>query len=158
MNPTTEFDHLMKEAFVSLFSEGSRNNYFKAAVNEDCYRNAVKPDFVIPGRAWIDFKLHVSYRESSDVAWRPSAMYTSLRKYIAHSANETKKLVIVYGQLWGTINDVQFPIMRGKKILVTDQSDFKQKVILVEARKALGKLEGSRHEAIIDKVSRLLHA
>lgn len=124
--------------------------------NADCYRKGVKPDFVIPGRGWIDFKLHVSYRESFNVAWKPSPLYASLRKYVDHVANNEKKLVIVYGMLSGTMADVQFPIKRGAKVLIEDRSDFASKIILVCAQDVLVKLNNTDNSWIVDSVKRLL--
>lgn len=83
-------------------------------------------------------------------------MYTSLRKYLDHSSNETKKLVIVYGKLSGTINDARFPIMRGNKVLVIDQAGFNSKIQLVPALHALQKLNGSHHQGMVDKVLHLI--
>jgi hypothetical protein len=94
MSATTDFDYLTKKAFKILYLEGSEINYFKAKSNDDCYQKAVKPDFILPDNTWIDFKLHVSYRESHHVAWRPSALYSSLRKYLDHSANKANHLTI----------------------------------------------------------------
>lgn len=139
-----------------LYPNGTAQNYFKAQAADDCYQKAVKPDYILPGRAWIDFKFRVSYRESKNIAWKPSALYSSLRKYIDHSSNSTKRLIIVYGKLHGTINDVQFPIKRGAKILLHDKSEFDDRVQFVFALKAIDKLKGSNDDWIYDKVSTLL--
>src|SRR5450759_2369938 len=131
MNPTTEFDHLMKYAFGILFPSGAKYNYFIAKPTDDCYQKAVKPDYVIPDKAWIDFKLGISYKESHDVAWKPSALYASIRKYIDHVDNLTKNLTIRYGSLHGNIKDVQFPITRGRKILIQNDVQFKNMIALI---------------------------
>lgn len=156
MNPTTEFDYYMKQAFGILFPSGSSRNYFIAKPTDDCYQKAVKPDYVIPGKAWIDFKLKVSYIESHDVVWRPSALYTSVRKYIDHVGNLTNKLTIIYGSIYGKIEDVQFPISRGRKILIRDEVQFKKMIALIPALGLLKKLENTKHEWIINKIHDLI--
>lgn len=156
MNPTTEYDHLMKQAFQILYPNGYAKNYFKAKPTDNCYHKAVKPDYVIPNRAWVDFKLHVSFRESNNVAWRPSALYSSLRKYLDHVSNTTNKLLIVYGKLHGSLNDVHFPIMRGNKTLISDIQQFKDKVRFVHSLKAISKLNGNENGWIIEKIRQLV--
>lgn len=94
MNATTEFDRLMKCAFQILFAGGSANNYFTARSIDDCYSKPVKPDFILPDNTWIDFKLRLSYRESHNCAWQPSALYSSLRKYVDHVSNKKRNLLL----------------------------------------------------------------
>jgi hypothetical protein len=156
MNPTTEFDHLMKYAFKILYPTGSSQNYFKARSCDDCYQKAVKPDYVIPGRAWIDFKLKVSFRETHDVAWKPSALYASVRKYVDHVDNSSKKLTIVFGKIYGNLGDVQFPILRGSKVLIKDEYHFKNTIALISALEILKKLETTKHKWIINKIRDLI--
>jgi len=156
MNPTTEFDHLMKHIFTTLFPNGSSRNYFKATPTDNCYQKAVKPDFVIDNTKWIDFKLHVSYREKFDQPWRPSALYASLRKYVDHVHNPLKKLIIVYGKCYWTVDDVDFPVSRGNKVLVHNKSDFLEKVKLVAATKVTEKLIGTPDEWAIRKLHDIL--
>lgn len=156
MNPTTEFDRLMKYSFKILYPDGSSVNYFKARPADPCYSKAVKPDYVIDGKKWIDFKLTLSYREKRDVAWRPSALYASLRKYVDHVANPSQNLIIVYGRIYGNIDDINFPILRGEKVLISDKNEFQDRIKLVPAMKILDKFRGTEHQWIIDKVSNLI--
>lgn len=146
----------MKFAFSKLFPEGSSKNLFRASFSDGCYQKAVKPDYVINGAKWVDFKLRVSYREKSDVPWRPSALYASLRKYIDHVSNPTNSLIIVYGKLYGTIDDVVFPVKRGGKVLILDKNEFTRKVNLVPAAKVLAKLERTEYAWVIQKVAALI--
>lgn len=155
MTPTTEFDHLMKYAFRILYPNGSSQNYFKAEPGDDCYLKAVKPDYVIPKRAWIDFKYRVSYEEKYDAPWRPSALYASLRKYIDHIDNPDKRLIILYGKLYGSIGQVKFPIMRGHKILIKNAAEFQARIKLVPALQVVEKLRGTEHQWVYDKVVRM---
>ena len=155
MNPTTEFDHLMKRAFTVLYPHGSSINNFKAKPGDNCYSKVVKPDYIV-GDKWVDFKLSVSYREKRDVAWRPSALYASLRKYLDHADNHAKQLVIVYGNLFGTIDDVKFPILRGGKILIHGKDEFVRRIKLIPASKVLTKLKGTRDQWIAEKVLRII--
>lgn len=155
MSPTTEYDHLMKYAFSKIIPEGSSKVVFQARAFDDCYKKAVKPDYVIDGKKWVDFKLKVSYREKSDVPWRPSALYASLRKYLDHVANPVNSLIIVYGKLYGTVDDVIFPIKRGGKVLIRDKNEFERKVKFVPAAKVLEKLRGTAEEWVIQKVASL---
>lgn len=156
MAPTTEFDQLMKFAFSKLFPGGSARNAFRACAADDCYQKIVKPDYVIDGTKWIDFKLKVSYREKSDVPWRPSALYASLRKYVDHVCNPTNSLIIVYGKLYGTVDDVVFPIKRGEKVLIRDREEFIEKVKLVSAQRVLEKLRGTEHDWVLRKLTGML--
>ena len=152
---TTEFDHLMKTAFKIMFPDGSYGRRFKSEWNEGAYKKGVCPDFVLPDGRWIDFKLSVSFKESHNVAWRPSALYASLRKYIDHSSNPDKRLIIIYGKVFGSMKDVVFPICRGKKILIKDEIEFEKRIILIRADKAIERLRGTSHEWMLKKLGGL---
>lgn len=156
-SPTTEFDRLLKYAFTALFPGGSARNRFFATPGADCYRRSVMPDFVMPDGRWVDFKLHVSYREKHDgPLWKPSALYASLRKYIDHTANRHGVLVVVYGHLHGSLADVVFPVTRGRKVLLRDADDFAHRVKLVNVRQALSGIQRRPDLAwVLDAVSRL---
>lgn len=109
----------------------------------------------MPDGCWVDFKFKVSLREKQDVPWRPSALYASLRKYIDHEANPQRTLTIVYGRMYGTIEDVKFPIDRGGKILIRDAAEFQTRVRFVSIEIALRKLRGTSSEWILDRIRQL---
>jgi len=155
MNPTTEFDYLMKRALKILDPKGKVNPAILPTSFSEGYNNIVKPDYVLSNQTWIDFKLHVSYREKYAMAWKPSALYSSLRKYIDHSANTKQRLVIIYGKLHGTEKEIIFPIKRGRKILVNDLTDFRRRVILVSADRVVRKL-GPSEASIGQEINRLI--
>ncbi len=154
-SPTTEFDHLCKLLFKVLFPAGTTRNTFYASPGASCYRGGVKPDFVMPDGRWIDFKLRVSYREKQDVAWRPSALYSSLRKYLDHERNQHHTLTIIYKTLHGSLRDVVLPITRGSKVLVNDVAEFEQRVRFVPVSRLYPKLRGTKHAWIEDSIERL---
>ena len=126
-----------------------------SAPGDDCYRGGVKPDFVLPDGRWIDFKLRVSFREKQDVPWRPSALYSSLRKYIDHRANQPASLIIVYRHLHGSLGDVDFPIRRGAKLLIRDKAEFQRRIILVDVQKLLPRLYKAQLEDLAKEIMRL---
>ena len=154
VSPTTAFDHLMKRALHVLYPAGSADNRFVAPPGSG-YRGAVMPDFVLPDGRWIDFKLHVSYREKHDVPWRPSALYASLRKYLDHPANPGGSLIVVYRHLHGDLDEVVFPIRRGPTVLVADAEEFSRRVVLVDAVRAIARLAGTPSSWILDRVRSL---
>lgn len=156
MSPATEYDHLMKRAFATMFPKGTCNNRFRATSTDNCYLKAVKPDFVLEDGHWVDFKFMVSYVEKRDVPWKPSALYTSLRKYIDHVANVKKRLIIVYGLRFGSKEMVNFPIVRGRKVLVADAAEFERVIKMVSASKALERLRGTPNEWIARRVDELV--
>ena len=137
---TTEFEHLARQLLFQLHPGGCAKNYFKSGAGADAYRGGVKPDFVLPDGRWIDFKLRVSFREKNDVPWRPSALYSSLRKYIDHPANPNQSLIIVYRHLHGSISDVVFPIRRGEKVLLATPGEFERRLAFVDVRRLLPRL------------------
>lgn len=92
-SPTTQFDRLCKRAFKVLYPMGSDRNWFKAKPGAECYMRAVKPDFVLPDGRWIDFKLHVSYRDREHVAWQPPFPW---RQFSDDKFNPSK-IVQIYG-------------------------------------------------------------
>ena len=153
---TTEFDHLMKDAFSVMFPEGRYGMIFKNPQGINGYRRGVSPDFVLPDGRWIDFKLTFSFREIPNVPWKPSALYSSLRKYIDHSANPDKKLIIVYGKIFGTTKDIKFPICRGKTVLLPNEDEFNNRIILISAIKAIERLKGTSSEWMTSKLRTLL--
>lgn len=110
----------------------------------------------MPDGRWVDFKLRVSFREKQDVPWRPSALYSSLRKYIDHEANALRTLTIVYGRLYGTINDVLFPISRGRKVLIRDAAEFHDRIKLVSIRTALRQLRGTSTEWVLTRIEQIV--
>ena len=120
---------------MRLFPTGSAWRSFRAPPNARCYRKGVKPDFVMPDGRWVDFKFRVSYRESDGPAWKPSALYSSLRKYIDHIDNEPKTLTIVYKHMHGATADVEFPITRGTTILIPDAREFAERIQFVDVRR-----------------------
>ncbi|MBI5545829.1 MAG: hypothetical protein HY901_18220 [Deltaproteobacteria bacterium] len=152
---TTQFDHLLKDAFTAIFPGGSSTGTFYAPRGRGFYEKGVQPDFVMPDGRWVDFKLHVSYREKTDVAWKPSALYTSLRKYIDHPDNKPGGLVIVYRHRHGAIADVVFPITRGRKALVRDAADFGRLINLVDVRVVYPKMKAAGLERMIEAIERL---
>jgi hypothetical protein len=154
-SPTTTFDSLLKRAFLALYPQGSAQSHFVSTPGADGYHRGVKPDFVLPDGRWIDFKLRVSFREKQDVPWRPSALYSSLRKYIDHPANRHASLIIVYRHLHGTPEDVEFPIKRGAKILIRDAAEFRQRIILVDVMKLLPRLRKAQLDGIAQEIMRL---
>lgn len=154
-SPTTAFDSLLKRTFLALYPQGSARKSFVSAPGEDSYHGGVKPDFVLPDGRWIDFKLRVSFREKQDVPWRPSALYSSLRKYVDHPANRHASLIIVYRHLHGTLEDVEFPIKRGAKILIQDASEFSRRIILVDVVKLLPRLHKAQLEGLAQEIMRL---
>lgn len=154
-SPTTEFDHLCKLMFKVLFPAGSTRNTFYASQGANCYRGGVKPDFVMPDGRWIDFKLRVSYREKTDVAWRPSALYTSLRKYLDHEANRHQTLTIIHKTLHGSVHDVILPITRGSKVLVRDMAEFERRVVFVPVSRLYPKLRQTKYAWIEEAIERL---
>ncbi len=152
---TTAFERLALAAFRALYPEGLAKETFYAPHGSGAYARGVEPDFVLPDGRWIDFKLGVSYRESHDVAWRPSALYSSLRKYIDHPANRHGTLNIVYCHLYGTLRDVRFPISRGRKALVRDAAEFRRRVILVPIEKLFARIQVSSARWVVDEIKRL---
>ncbi|KAB2928087.1 MAG: hypothetical protein F9K24_22225 [Leptonema illini] len=156
MSKTTEYDHAMKQAFKILDERGKVANVFYGKGQGDYYRRGVQPDFISCDGYWIDFKLTVSYREKSDVPWRPSSLYTSLRKYIDHPENQHAMLDIVYGGLFGRIEDVVFPILRGRKILLASASEFQHRIRFIPAREAIKPLARGPHEALYRRIVSLV--
>jgi hypothetical protein len=152
--PTTEYDRLLKAAFTGLYPAGSARNSFPPRGARG-YQRVAKPDFVLPDGRWLDFKLHVSYREKSDVPWRPSALYSSLRKYLDHSANVRGTLGIVYRHLHGSLSDVSFPITRGEQVLVKDAADFEKRVVLVDVEKFFKRIKSTNAAWVVENVRHL---
>jgi hypothetical protein len=70
--------------------------------------------------------------------------------------NKQKVLNIVYGSLHGSIKDVQFPIVRGKKILIGDATEFERLVRMKPALELVTKLKGTEHEWILSKLKTLI--
>lgn len=154
-SPTTEFESLARQVLLHLHPTGSARNCFRAGVNAPCYRGGVKPDFVLPDGRWLDFKYRVSFREKHDVPWRPSALYSSLRKYIDHEANEHRSLIIVYRHLHGSMDDMQWPITRGQTVLLRDAEEFQRRVQLVDIQRVLKRIEGTHVAWLADAIRRL---
>jgi hypothetical protein len=150
---TTQFDRLCKRGFSTLFPDGRSDQKFRS--QQGGYRRAVKPDFVLPDGRWIDFKYRVSYSERRSVAWKPSALYSSLRKYIDHPRNPTGSLIVIYGHLYGDIDDVEFPVRRGSKILLRDASEFEDRVHLVDVRRVYDRFRRAEAAWICEALDRL---
>ena len=145
----------MKAAFLALYPAGSATSRFVAPPGSAGWGRAVKPDFVLPDGRWIDFKLHVSYRESHDVAWRPSALYASVRKYVDHPANQHQTLSIVYRHIHGSLDDVHFPILRGRAVLLADSTDFQRRITLVPVERLLPRIRASTAGWVADALRTL---
>ncbi len=155
-NPTSEFDRLMKLGFSRLYPQGSSHGAYRSPNRPGAYVRTVRPDYVVPGMEWIDFKLYVSFKEKKDVPWRPSALYTSLRKYLDHPDNPSKTLKIIYGFLYGELENVRFPIFRGKTMLIRDSFEFQQRIHFQSAEAALAPLSKSPDYWILKEVRALL--
>lgn len=106
----------------------------------------------MPDGKWIDFKFRVSYIEKEDVPWRPSSLYSSLRKYVDHVDNRRQDLVIVYKHIHGSIKDVDLPIKRGTKVLIDTEGEFAKKIQLVDVRRIYPKLRNTKYEWIISEI------
>jgi hypothetical protein len=141
-------------AFKALYPQGSADNHFPPAGPRG-YQRIAKPDFVLPDGRWIDFKLYVSYRETSDVPWRPSALYASLRKYLDHSANSHGTLGIVYRHLRGSLSDVRFPVTRGVQMLVADEAEFRRRVVLVDVARLFERIQQSSAAWVLEGLRKL---
>lgn len=90
------------------------------------------------------------------MARRPSALYSSLRKYIDHEANTHGTLTIVYGRLFGTVEDVQFPITRGRNVLIRDARQLEERIRFVSVQTALRQLRGTPAGWILERIKALL--
>lgn len=155
-SPTSEFEHLARRALQLLHPCGTARNHFRASAGDDAYPRGVKPDFVMSDGRWVDFKLHVSFREKAkDVPWRPSALYSSLRKYIDHPANTRGTLTIIYGRLHGSPRDVAYPVSRGRKVLIASPEAFEAKVKLVDVERLLVRLGPRDTELLAERVRAL---
>lgn len=154
-SPTTEFESLARRVLLHLHPGGSAHNHFRASANATCYHGGVKPDFVLPDGRWLDFKYRVSFREKHDVPWRPSALYSSLRKYIDHEANEHGSLIIVYRHLHGSIQDIQWPITRGRTVLLHDAEEFQRRIQLVDIERVLKRIEGTQASWLATAIRKL---
>lgn len=155
-SPTSEFDALVRRALEHIDPRGSGRNHLVARRGAGGYQRGVRPDFILSDGRWVDFKLHVSYREKrGDVAWRPSALYTSLRKYIDHPENQRGTLTIIYRHLHGSIRDVEFPVLRGRTVLIADEAEFARKVFFVDVERVLQRLDGTPMSWIAERVRHL---
>jgi hypothetical protein len=79
-----------------------------------------------------------------------------LRKYLDYTSNRASTLIIVYGKLYGNIDDVVFPIKRSGKILIRDGDEFVRKIKLVPASRALEKLKGTEYAWVAQEVERIV--
>jgi len=154
-NPTTKFDHLCKQGLKYLYPGGKANAHFFASSEYDCYKKGVKPDFVLPDGRWIDFKMCASYRDKNSVPWKPSALYSSLRKYIDHPYNPTNSLIIVYLYLYGSMSDIEFPITRGSKVLIRDEKEFTNKITFVNVRDIYIRIENAGGKRVVEAIKKL---
>ncbi|MEW5741715.1 MAG: hypothetical protein AB1938_22540 [Myxococcota bacterium] len=140
-----------------LDPQGSARNHFRASPSDDAYQRGVKPDFVMSDGRWVDFKLHVSLRDKAfHVPWRPSALYSSLRKYLDHPANKRGTLTIIYGRLHGSPHDVAYPVSRGRKVLIASPEEFEAKVKMVDVERLLVRLGERDTEQLGERIRGLL--
>lgn len=154
---TTRFDRLVTEAMFCLHPEGQPHARHRPS-GRSGYHRAVIPDFVLPDGRWIEFKYRMSLRDRRDVPWRPQTFYASLRKYLDHAANPTKSLIFVYGHLHGRVEDVDFPVCRGRTVLLRDATEFAQKVQLVDVRRLFDRVERRGGAEAVSELSSLLTA
>ena len=113
------------------------------------------PDFVLPDGRWVEFKLHIGFREHRTVAWRPQTLLASLRKYIDHPANPNRSLIIVYRHIHGAESDLAFPLHRGSKVLLHDVREFRNRIRLVDVMRLRDRLERGGMGWVLDRVAKL---
>ncbi len=140
---------------LCLHPEGQSHERYRPSERSG-YGRAVIPDFVLPDGRWMEFKYRMSLRDRRHAPWRPPTFYASLRKYLDHAANPTKSLIFVYGHLHGRVEDVDFPVCRGRTVLLRDAAGFAEKVQLVDVRRLFDRVERHGGAEVVRELSSLL--
>ncbi len=78
-----------------------------------------------------------------------------MRKYIDHPENRHGTLNIAYGRLHGTMDDVVFAIIRGRKVLVADAGEFSRKIILVSVERFYARIGATAARWAVAEIKKL---